>query len=197
VIDPEELLEFWFGRPGDPVWESGREVWFRPQLAFDAACRDKYLPEYEAGRAGQRDGWKAAPRSCLALILLLDQLPRNMFRGSPRSYESDPLALAVARHAVAARFDEVLRPIECSFVYLPYEHSEDVADQREGVELMKRLATHPRGTEWLGYAEQHLRIVERFGRFPHRNDLLGRASTPEEREFLKQPNSSFLREPTE
>jgi uncharacterized protein (DUF924 family) len=197
VVDPEELLEFWFGRPGDPEWDAGREVWFRPQLAFDKACRDKYLPEYEAARAGARDGWMTAPRSCLALILLLDQLPRNMFRGSSRSYGSDEKALAVARHAVAAGLDEALRPIERSFVSLPFEHSENVADQREGVELFKRLSFHPRGAEWLGYAEQHLRIVARFGRFPHRNDILGRASTAEEREFLTQPNSSFLRQPIE
>ena len=195
--DPEELLAFWFGRPGDPEWESGRELWFRPQLAFDAACRDTYLHEYEAARKGGRDGWMEAPRPCLALIVLLDQFPRNMFRGSPRTYEADTQALAVARHAVAARMDEALRPIERSFVYLPFEHSETLADQQEGVALMKRLAFHPRGAEWLGYAEQHRLIVERFGRFPHRNDILGRASTPEEREFLTQPNSSFLRQPTE
>jgi uncharacterized protein (DUF924 family) len=197
VIDPEELLEFWFGRPGDPEWESGRELWFRPRLAFDVACRDRFLPEYEAARTGARDGWKTASRPCLALILLLDQMPRNMFRGLPRSYESDAQALAVARHAVAAGLDEVLRPIERSFVYLPFEHSEDVADQREAVAFFERLTSHPKGAEWLGYAEQHLRIVERFGRFPHRNDILGRASTREEREFLTQPNSSFLHQPTE
>jgi len=196
VTDPEELLAFWFGRPGDPEWEAGREVWFRPQLVFDAACRDRYLHDYEAARAGRLDAWKAAPRPCLALIVLLDQFPRNMFRGSPRTYEADTQALAVARHAVAARLDEAMRPIERSFVYLPFEHSEDLADQQEGVALMKRLAFHPRGAEWLGYAEQHMRIVERFGRFPHRNDILGRVTTPEEREFLTQPNSSFLRQPT-
>jgi uncharacterized protein (DUF924 family) len=192
-----DILEFWFGPEDGPDWDMGRAVWFRPALAFDAQCRDRFMADYEAARAGRLTRWKDDPRSCLALIVLLDQLPRNMFRGSPRTYESDARALAVARHAVATGLDEGLRPVERSFVYLPFEHSEDVADQREGVALFTRLAFHPRGAEWLGYAERHRHIVERFGRFPHRNDILGRASTAEEREFLTQPNSSFLRQPTE
>lgn len=197
MADPQDILEFWFGMPEDPGWDSGREVWFRPRLAFDAACRDLFLADYEAARAGKLGFWMAAPRTTLALIVILDQLPRNMFRGSPRTYESDAQALAVARHAVASGFDRELRPVERTFVYLPFEHSEDVADQRRAVALMKELAFHPKGAEWLGFAERHLHIVERFGRFPHRNEILGRPSTPEEGAFLKEPNSSFLRLPTE
>jgi uncharacterized protein (DUF924 family) len=197
VVEPQDILDFWFGTPDDPGWDSGREVWFRPRLAFDTACRDAFLPTYEAARAGKLDAWMAAPHPCLALIVTLDQLPRNMFRGSPRMYESDARALEVARHAVARGFDRELRAVERTFVYLPFEHSEDLADQRRGVELMGGLAFHPKGAEWRGFAERHMHIVERFGRFPHRNDILGRPSTPEERAFLKEPNSSFLRVPTE
>jgi uncharacterized protein (DUF924 family) len=155
------------------------------------------MADYEAARAGRLARWMEDPRSCLALIVLLDQLPRNMFRGSPRTYESDDKALAVARHAVAARHDHALRPVERSFVYLPFEHAEDLAAQHEGVALFSGLDLHPRGQEWLKIARRHMEIVARFGRFPHRNDILGRPSTPEEIEFLTQPNSSFLRQPTE
>jgi uncharacterized protein (DUF924 family) len=197
VAGPDDVLDFWFGSPADPEWDSGRAVWFRPRHAFDAACRDLFGVEYEAARVGRRDSWSESARTCLALIVLLDQLPRNMFRGTPRTYESDSKALGVARHAVASGFDRALRPVERTFVYLPFEHSEDLDDQRRGVELMRGLAFHPKGAEWLGFAERHLRIVERFGRFPHRNEILGRASTPAEREFLKEPDSSFLRVPTE
>jgi uncharacterized protein (DUF924 family) len=197
VVEPEELLTFWFGHPDDASWDTGREVWFRPKLAFDDDCRARFLPTYEAARAGALDGWMAAPRPCLALIVTLDQLPRNMFRGSPRTYESDAQALTVARHAVASGFDRTLRAVERTFVYLPFEHSETLADQREGVALMRGLASHPKGAEWLGFAERHMQIVERFGRFPHRNDILGRTSTPEERAFLTEPNSSFLHVATE
>jgi uncharacterized protein (DUF924 family) len=191
------ILEFWFGPEGGPDWDMGRAVWFRPTLAFDMQCRDRFLADYEAARAGRFDRWADDPRSCLALIVLLDQLPRNMFRGSPRTYESDDKALAVARHAVAARHDHVLRPVERSFVYLPFEHAEDLAAQHEGVALFSGLDLHPRGQEWLKIARRHMEIVARFGRFPHRNDILGRPSTPEEIEFLTQPNSSFLRQPIE
>jgi uncharacterized protein (DUF924 family) len=193
----EEVLEFWFGPEGGPDWDIGREVWFRPSLAFDSQCRDRFMGDYEAARAGRLDAWIGQPRPSLALIVLLDQLPRNMFRGSPRTYESDDKALAVARHAVAARHDRALRAIERSFVYLPFEHAEDLVAQRQGVALFSGLGFHRRGKEWLEFARRHMEIVARFGRFPHRNEILGRASTAEEIAFLAQPNSSFLRIPTE
>jgi uncharacterized protein (DUF924 family) len=193
----DEILAFWFGTPDDPTFEAGREVWFKPSRTFDEQIRARFLADYEAARRGIYDGWMGAAETCLALIVALDQFPRNLFRNSPRSYECDERALSVARHAVAHGLDRRLRPLERSFAYLPYEHSEDLAAQQEGVALFHGLATHAKGAEWLDYAVRHMRIVERFGRFPHRNAILGRASTPEEVEFLKGPNSSFLRVPTE
>jgi uncharacterized protein (DUF924 family) len=192
--DPERLLSFWFGAPDHPEYHVGRQVWFRPRLDFDRAC-ESFLDHHEAALAGRLDHWANAPRSCLALIVALDQLPRNLFRNDPRSYAADDKALAVARHAVARGFDRTLRGAERSFVYLPYEHSEDLAVQRACVVLMGRLGYHPGGARALNSAVRHLRIVERFGRFPHRNEILGRPSTPEEVEFLTQPGSTFLRTP--
>ncbi len=194
--DPEELLAFWFGAPGDPEYDTGRAVWFEPRHAFDAALRDRFLDHHEAAAAGRLDHWMAAPRSCLALIVALDQLPRNLFRNDPRSYATDEQALAVARHAVARGFDRDMRALERTFVYLPFEHCEDVATQRQCVVLMGQLGYHSRGVRALDSAVRHLAIVARFGRFPHRNVILGRASTPEEIEFLTRPHSTFLRTPT-
>jgi uncharacterized protein (DUF924 family) len=197
VSRADEILAFWFGTPGEPAFEAGREVWFKPARAFDEQIRERFFADYEAARGGIYDAWIGAPQTCLALIVTLDQFPRNLFRNSPRSYECDERALSIARRAVAQGFDRRLRPLERSFIYLPYEHSEDLAAQTEGVELFHSLATHAKGAEWLDYAVRHMRIIERFGRFPHRNAALGRASTPEEVEFLKDPNSSFLRVPTD
>ena len=192
--NPEAVLTFWFGRPDHPEYHAGRKVWFRPRHAFDKAC-ETFLGCHEAALAGELDHWMDAPRTCLALIVALDQLPRNLFRSHPRSYAADDKALAVARHAVAQGFDRQMRALERGFVYLPFEHSEDVAMQRRGVVLIGRLGYHPNGAQQLDFAIRHLRIVERFGRFPHRNTILGRASTPEEVEFLTQPGSTFLRTP--
>ncbi len=193
--DPEGLLAFWFGTPDEAEFHRGRAVWFAPRHDFDAALRERFLDHHHAAAAGRLDHWRAAPSSCLALIVALDQLPRNLFRDHPRAYATDAQALEVARHAVARGFDRDLRAVERSFVYLPYEHSEDLATQRECIVLMGRLGYHPEGGKWLDYAVRHLRIVERFGRFPHRNAILGRASTAEERAFLGQPGSTFLRTP--
>jgi uncharacterized protein (DUF924 family) len=193
VTRADEILQFWFGRPDDPEFDKGREVWFKPSRRLDEEIRARFLADYEVARKDVYDGWMGASRSCLALILLLDQFPRNLFRNSPRSYESDEKALGVARHAVAQGIDKGLRPLERAFVYLPFEHAEDLAAQQDCVALFQRLGN----AEQIGYAERHLRIVERFGRFPHRNAILGRASTPEEVEFLKHPESTFLRVPTD
>jgi uncharacterized protein (DUF924 family) len=197
VIRAEEILEFWFGRPDDPEFETGRAVWFKPSRAFDAEIRARFLDDYEAARNGAYDGWQGAAPSCLALIVMLDQFPRNLFRDSARSYECDEKALSVARQAISHGFDRELRPVERSFVYLPFEHAENLAAQRDAVALFRGLAAHARGAEWLEYAERHMRIIERFGRFPHRNAVLGRPSTAEEIEFLKDPASTFLRAATD
>ena len=129
----------------------------------------------------------AEPRGALASCLVLDQLPRNLFRGTPRAFAYDPLARAIARRTVAAGLDRQLDAKARLFLYLPFEHSEEIADQREAVRLCEELGN----AGWLDYARRHLVIIERFGRFPHRNAILGRVSTPEEVAFLREPGSSF------
>ncbi len=179
------LLDFWFG-PG----EAPRAVWFEPDPAFDVACGD-FLADHARAAAGLNDPWADTAEGALALILLLDQIPRNCFRGTKRAYASDAKAREVTRLALARGFDKSLPPVRRNFVYLPLEHSETLADQEEMVRLAATLGDHPEGAEIVEYAVRHRDIVARFGRFPHRNAALGRATTPEEAAFLKEPNSSF------
>lgn len=145
----------------------------------------------ESALAGKLSAWERTPLAALALIVLLDQFPRNIFRGDPRSFAGDPLALRVARMAVRRGFDTLLRPVERTFVYLPFEHAEDLAAQRQSLRLFAALARDSNGASTVDYALRHYDIIARFGRFPHRNAMLGRESTPEEAEFLDQPGSSF------
>lgn len=188
---PGEILDFWFGREGEEGYGEYREAWFTKDAAFDREVRDRFEGVYEEAAAGTLDHWKDEAQSCLALIVTLDQFPRNMFRGDPKTYATDALAREAARHAVEQAYDRELPPFQRLFVYLPFEHSEDLEDQRFSVELFRGLAAETGSEDLLGYAERHLKIVERFGRFPHRNEILGRATTPEEAEFLRGPDSSF------
>ncbi len=176
------LLRFWF----DPAQ---RERWFDADPAFDCLVRDRFGDLLADGAAGSLDGWRdrAPPRGALALCLVLDQLPRNVWRGTARAFATDARAREVARWAIAAGLDRSLRPEERLFLYLPFEHSEDLADQERSVALFEGLGD----PGWLGYAVRHRDIVRRFGRFPHRNAALGRASTAEELDFLREPLSSF------
>lgn len=177
-----EVLQFWFGEGAERG--KAHKRWFEKNPAFDAEVRERFLPLYET-LAGNEE-WLARADECLARIIVLDQFPRNMFRGSARAFATDAQALAAARHAVDRGFDGELLPVEKQFVYLPFEHSESLADQERACELMR-----PLGEELYDWALRHKRIIERFGRFPHRNAILGRESTPEEIEFLKQPGSGF------
>jgi len=177
----EDVLGFWFA-------EGRQDQWFEASEAFDAEVRRVLLPHFEAARQGGYGDWRREPRGCLALVLLLDQVPRNVYRGTPRAFASDAAAREVTRHALKHGFDGALKMVERVFLYLPLEHSEDLKDQQDCVRLMAVLED---GAEFLSYAERHRDIVARFGRFPHRNTILGRESTEEEIEFLKQPNSSF------
>jgi uncharacterized protein (DUF924 family) len=177
-----EVLRFWFGEGAERGKSHKR--WFEKNSTFDAEIRQRFLPIYEDLSSG--DQWLSSPEECLARIVVLDQFPRNMFRGTPRAFAADPLALAAAKHAVAKGWDRDLPLVEKQFLYLPFEHSESLADQERACELMR-----PLGDDLYDWAIRHKRIIERFGRFPHRNDILGRASTPEEIEFLKQPGSGF------
>jgi uncharacterized protein (DUF924 family) len=186
-----DVLEFWFAPPGSPEFGRDRTCWFTKSADFDALVRERFLATHEAALTGRLDGWAERPLSGLALVVALDQFPRNVFRGAPRAFAADPKALAVARSLVARRFDECLLPVQRCFAYLPFEHAEDLAAQRESLRLFERLAVDPSGARTLTYAMRHYAIVERFGRFPHRNAILGRASRPEETAFLSQPGSSF------
>ncbi len=178
AVTAQDVLGFWFG--------SDRKAWFEKNPAFDDEIRRRFLSLYEHGAAGMLSDWRQTPAGCLALVVLLDQFPRNMFRGSARAFAADALALETARQALDLRFDQGLSVDERTFLYLPFEHSESLADQARACELMQ-----PLGNEVYRYAVRHKEIVERFGRFPHRNAALARASTPQEVAFLKEPGSDF------
>jgi uncharacterized protein (DUF924 family) len=184
-----EVLFFWFG----PQAERGKrhKRWFEKSDAFDRECRSRFLGLHEEAAAGRLAGWKEEPPGCLAFILLLDQFPRNMFRGTARAFATDPPALEAARHALARGWDRPMLPVERLFLYLPFEHSEALADQERACELTKPLEAYPETADVYRYAAAHRDVIARFGRFPHRNAILGRGSTPEEIEFLKTPGSSF------
>ena len=187
IRDPraERVLTFWFrGNDRDPRW-------FGKAAAFDAEIRAQFLSLHEEAARGAFAGWLDAPRESLALILLLDQFPRNMFRGSARAFATDVQALAAAKEALRRGHDRGMRPCERMFLYLPFQHSESLEDQRASVALCAPLGDFPETFDVPRYAAAHLAIVERFGRFPHRNAALGRPSTAEEAEFLQQPGSGF------
>ncbi len=190
-MDPraEEILEFWFGTQSERG--SARKAWFEKNAAFDESIRARFLGLYEAAAGGRLGAWRESSNECLALIVLLDQFSRNMFRNSARAFAADALALDAARHAVERGFDRGLLPVERQFLYLPFEHSEALEDQLRACELMRSLEEFPQTAEAHLWARKHLEIIRRFGRVPHRNAVLGRASTTEEVEFLKQPGSSF------
>jgi len=185
MITPEEVLTFWF--EGDST--RFRDAWFEKDAAFDAAC-GQFAEALGAARDGKLDHWAQTPSGTLALIVLLDQVPRNLYRGSPQAFAADAQACALSREAVARGIDRLLHPIERMFVYLPFQHSEDPADQDEAVRLFEpmRLALGDATTE---YAYRHRDIIRRFGRFPHRNAVLGRENTAEEQRYLAEPGTGF------
>lgn len=189
--DWQEVLDFWFGAPGSAQHGQTRSEWFRRSEAFDSEIRARFTKTYEAAVRGDLAHWRAQPLSALALIIVLDQFPRNMFRGTALAFATDLLAQDVALHMVAEGYDQALKPVERHFVYLPFEHAEDMGMQREAVRLYETLRDDPQSAEAIDYAHRHYAIIERFGRFPHRNAILGRPSTAAEIEFLKQPGSSF------
>ena len=182
----EEVLRFWFS-------EGGRrdKRWFDKNPEFDREVGERFQSLYEQGALGKLTSWKENARDCLALIVLLDQFPRNMFRGSPRAFATDALALEAARHALARGYDRAMLPVERMFAYLPFQHSEALEDQTRSCELCKALEAFEETADVYRYAARHRDIVQRFGRFPHRNAILGRASSAEEIEFLKTPGSGF------
>ena len=180
------VLDFWLGAPDSRERGRPRKAWFRKSDEFDREIRERFLALWEEASRGGLGNWDTTPLAALALVVVLDQFPRNMFRGDARAFSSDARALAAASAAVDRGFDRPLLPHERTFFYLPFEHAEDLAAQRRSLELFG--AFDPDNLEW---ARRHHAVVERFGRFPHRNAVLGRRSTPEEIEFLKLPGSSF------
>lgn len=194
------ILEFWFGPlNADDSTIAGRQsgLWWGKNEQTDIDIRKRFEPQVQAAGAGKLDEWKASPEGWLALILLLDQFPRNIYRDTPDMYRFDHRAQALCVEGLEAGIDTNLRLIQRMFFYLPLEHSESADDQAKCVDLMRGLVReapedHKAVFEnFVGFAEAHQKIVDRFARFPHRNAILGRASTEEEIKFLKQPGSSF------
>jgi uncharacterized protein (DUF924 family) len=178
ITTAEQVLAFWF---------SHRDDWWKKSPEFDAEVRDRFQALHAALLRGEHDSWRDEVRSALAYVIVLDQLSRNMFRDQARMYIGDTAALEAARSAIDRGFDAALDQVEKGFLYMPFMHSESLADQDRSVALFAALGNDENSR----YAVQHRDIVARFGRFPHRNALLGRTSTEEETEFLKQPGSSF------
>ena len=181
----DDVLEFWFGPEDGPDFGDMRAIWFRSTPAFDAELEERFADAHRRAGAGELDAWMASPAGCLALIVLLDQYPRNVFRGTARAYATDAKARTVARHALDKGFDRGLNRVQRIFLYVPFEHSETRDDQARSVDLFDSLHMEMAARS----AKEHFETVTRFGRFPHRNAALGRASTPEEQAYLKTAKS--------
>lgn len=196
----EEILEFWFGELDEEGWDFDRgryELWFGRSDETDRIVSERFGADARAAAEGRLDHWAAEPRGRLALLILLDQFPRHIHRGKPEAWAQDPKAQRIVLEGLELGHDQVLRPVERSFFYLPLEHAEDRGLQARSVELYERLAAaapssvKDRYDSFLQYAIRHKEIVDRFGHFPHRNEILGRPSSEEEKAFLLEPNSSF------
>jgi uncharacterized protein (DUF924 family) len=171
-VKPADVIAFWR--------DAGPERWFNKDTAFDAEIRRRFLATHETAEAGHLSTWETTAEGALALLILLDQFPRNMFRGTARAFATDPLARAITAGALVRGFDAQMPADMRAFFYLPFEHSEDMADQERCVALYKASGD----ADGLKWAELHADIIRRFGRFPHRNAVLGRAATPDEQAFL-------------
>jgi len=188
----DQVLEYWFGSPASPNYGEKNEKWFFGGPEFDAELREKFLAVYEQAWNGELDHLRDSWRGCLALILIFDQFPRNMFRGTARAYESDPRALALAEHAVEQGYDSDRLPTELIFFYLPFQHSENIENQNRSVALQMALPDHDNKADSIEFAVRHKEVFERFGRFPHRNEVWGRTSTAEELEFLNASDDNWI-----
>jgi uncharacterized protein (DUF924 family) len=199
ITTPDAVLDFWFGAPGSAAEVAARQrtLWFAKSAANDQIVAERFAETLVAAGRGELDDWAATPRGRLALIVVLDQFPHHIHRDHGQSFAYDALSLALAMEMIERGEDAHVTPIERVFVYLPLEHAESMAMQDWSVALYETLADEAAAAErqlfdgFLDYARKHRDVVARFGRFPHRNELLGRPSTPEEIEFLKQPGSRF------
>ena len=195
----EDILAFWFAdAEDDPSKAEQRSAfWFKSQRETDELIKQRFAPAVRDAGRGLFSDWESQPRSRLALIILLDQFPRNIYRGTPAAFQYDTQALDLTRRGIAAGHLWTLATVEQAFMLMPFQHVEDLAAQREGMMLFERMLERA-APEWRSFAEgivkyarMHLELVERFGRFPHRNAILGRASTPAEEEYLRSHSESF------
>lgn len=190
--DARAVLDCWFGTPDEPDFGVARKSWFARDAAFDTMLRERFGSLIDAARESRLDDWTATPLGMLALIVVLDQFSRNCHRNTPRAFDGDQKALRTAQQMVASGADRVLPSAHHrAFAYLPFEHDETMASQHESMRLFKQLDAEPGGESNYRFAVRHAEIIERFGRFPHRNAVLGRVSTAEEADFLRKPGSSF------
>lgn len=192
-MQAQDVLDFWFLPEGAEGHGKQRIEWFRKDEAFDAALRERFGALIQQALAGGLREWdELGPRGTLARIIVLDQFTRNAFRGAPEAFAGDTLALASAQQLVDTGEHLTLSPVERQFTYMPFEHAEDARMQEQAVSLFTELATQHEGFgEALDYAHRHRGVIARFGRFPHRNPILGRASTPEELAYLALPGAGF------
>jgi uncharacterized protein (DUF924 family) len=190
-MDQQKVLDFWFGAPGSAEHARPREVWFKSTPRFDYDTREALQPLQSAAASGGLDWWADEPDGALALLILLDQVPRNIFRGSPAAYASDSSARAIVAGAYAKGFDRNQPPVRRWFFYMPLMHCEALIDQQRSVSLFEQLRDDLDSRPSIIAAHRHYEIIARFGRFPHRNAILGRESTPEELAFLKESDSAF------
>jgi uncharacterized protein (DUF924 family) len=192
AMGPQDVLDFWFGAPDSAEAGSARKEWFVKDPAFDRRIVERFGPTIERALRGELDAWAATPSGALARIVVLDQLTRNAFRGEARAFAGDAQALAAASALVGSRQDESLSPLQRAFAYLPFEHAEGLAMQDEAVRLFERLvAQAPELQSMLDYAYKHREVIERFGRFPHRNAALGRRSTAGALAVIATPGTRF------
>jgi len=190
-MKPQTVLDFWFGAPDSAEYGQPRKCWFEKNPVFDEEIRTRFSDTLTAAAGGRLADWENAAGS-LALIIVLDQFPRNLFRNDTRAFATDALALSHAQRVVEQGWDARLTPLQRVFAYLPYEHSEDLAMQDRAVNLFAVLTqAYASFDGYLDYAERHREVIRRFGRFPHRNASLGRASTAMESDYLSQPGAGF------
>lgn len=187
----DSVLSFWFGAPGTPEHGTNHSEWFKKDDAFDASIINNFMEDYENAAAGHYDDWALTSRGALALLILLDQFPRNMFRNDAKSFATDAKALEIATSMVSAGHDKAMTKEEQFFVYLPFEHTEDIAMQEKCLELTAAMPQGKAENSPYHWAKQHYDVIAKFGRFPHRNKILGRANTPEEDEYLSNPGAGF------
>jgi len=187
TAEARAVLEFWFGQAPHAT----RGEWFRKDPAFDATIRERFGATIAEALAGGLGAWCADAHGALARVIVLDQFTRNVYRDTLRAFAGDARALATAEYTIARGFERDLDAFERWFLYLPFEHSEDVTMQERSLDLFRRLAEDTGDRSPLEWAEKHAAVIRRFGRYPHRNDLLGRASTPEEIAFLQEPGARF------